>query len=603
MLLTFLLLSPSLHVQAEAGRFVTTVTPGSVNVGDRIQVVFTLQGAGKNFKAPSFQDFNVLMGPSQSSNVSIINGSVTQSISFTYYLEAVKEGTFKIGGAEIVSEGSKLISNIVTVNVGKGTAKQQGSGQQGQQGGESAATSKNVFIRASVDKKSAFRGEAILVTYRLYTRVALVNYTIDKLPSLNGFWSQDIELPQQLEFHQENYDGVNYNVADLKKIIVFPQRSGTLEIDAMQGQVVAQVQVKKQRSNDPWDQFFNDPFFGSPFGQSVQNVKVPLKSDKISISVKELPAGAPESFTGAVGKFSCEVSLDKDETKANDPVTLKIKVSGKGNLKLIEAPVIEFPPDMETYEPKESVNSSTTAGGVSGSKTFEYLVIPRTAGEYKIPVKSFSYFDLDKKEYVEIPSPEFSLRVTKGKETITTSVSSVNKTDVQLIGKDILFIKTSAPDFTWNLSPFFGSALFYVFMTVPFLLTGMLLWLRRRYRARMSNISLVKSQLARKMAMKRLSESKKHLDRNEKDKFLDELSHALWGFISDKLGIPASDLSRESAADGLRVRNVPESLIASLHSTLDQCEFARFAGGTAKEPSALYADGISIITQLEESIK
>lgn len=586
---------------ADSDRFTAAVTSNSVSVGDQFQITFTVNGTAnaRGFKAPSFSDFNVLMGPSQSSNVQIINGNFSQSLTLTYVLEAVKEGSFKIGGAEIYSGNDKLISNSVTVNVSKGNS----SGGNGQ-ANDNGATSKNVFLKASIDKSSAYQGEAIVVTYRLYTRVTLLNYTLDKLPSLSGFWSQEIAMPQQPEFHQENVDGVVYKVADIKKLVIFPQRSGRLEIDPMHGEVIARVQAKRQRSNDPFDQFFNDPFFNNPFfNNSVQDVKVPLKSSPLSVNVKELPSGAPAGFTGAVGKFSCEVSLDKSKTKSNEAVTLKIRINGKGNIKLVDPPVIDFPPDMETYEPKEAVNVTATAGGVTGSKSFDYLIIPRTAGEYKIPVQSFTYFDLEKKAYVELPSPELSLMVEKGNESVTTTIAATNKSDVQILGKDILFIKTDTPAFSKEQSPFFSSTLFYALTVLPLFLFGLLTWLFRRHRSLMSNVSLVKKQRASKTALKRLSTAKSFMDRNEREKFLDELFRALWGFVSDKLGIPVSELSKESAGDALRHRGVDSSLIDDLMNATDDCEFARFAGSSGKNEQALYEQGLSVITKLENSIR
>jgi hypothetical protein len=431
-----------------------------------------------------------------------------------------------------------------------------------------------------------------------------LNYSLDKIPNLTGFWSQDIELPQQPVFHRENLDGVAYDVAEIKKMVVFPQRAGALEIDRMHGEVVARVQVKQQRSNDPFSQFFNDPF-SNPFFGNVRDVKVPLNSAPIKISVKELPSGAPASFSGAVGKFTCEFSLDKKATKSNEPVTLRIKINGKGNIKLIEAPKVDFPPDMETYDPKESSNVSATAAGVSGNKTFEYLMIPRTGGDYKLPVESFAYFDLDKKQYVEIPAPELNLKVEKGAETATTTVGMVSKSDVQLLGKDISFIKTNEPEILEKHEPFWGSFAFFLALLIPMALSVACVIVLSKYRQKMSNTGWVKSQRASKTALKRLSDAKKHLDNKQRNLFLDELSKSLWGFVSDKLGIPVSDLSKETAGQALMNKAVPEQLVKDFIETTDSCEFARFAGSnndSGSDIASLYEKGLTIITQLEQTI-
>lgn len=594
MLLATLLLP--VHSRATADVFTASLSSNSVAVGDQVQITFTLNGSGRNFKAPSFEGFNVLMGPSQSSNIQMINGSFSQTLSFTYVLQAVKEGTFKIGSAEIVLNNQKVLSNPVTLTVTKGTSRSSG----GSSGGGGEPMTRNVFIRASVDKSNVFRGEGLVVTYRLYTRVTLVNYTISKLPAPNGFWSQEIQLPQQLQFHNENVDGVNYQVADLKKMVLFPQRSGNLELDPMEGEVIARVQVKRQRSNDPFDQFFGNDPFGSFFGGGLQDVKVPLKSQPVRVNVRELPDGAPAGFTGAVGKFTFETSIDKDKTKTNEAVTLRIKVIGKGNIKLVDAPKVNFPPDFELYDPKESVNITAGGSGASGSKTFEYLIIPRNAGNFKITVDPFSYFDLDKKSYLELSGTTLDLAVEKGNETVTTTVSGVNKSDVQLLGKDIRFLKTADPQLALNPRPLRGSWLFYVLLFMPFALLLIALQWRKKLAERMTNVALIRSQRASKVALRRLARSKELLGKQDHAAFLEELSRALWGYISDKLQLPVSELNRDNAKTHLQQRGTTEAMINELLSVLDACEFARFAGGTASLPDDLYRRGIASITQMEE---
>lgn len=586
-----------------AQELTATSSSTSVSVGEQIQITFTVNATGKNFRAPSFPDFNVLTGPNQSTQMQIINGSVSQSISFTYVLQAVKEGSFKIGSAEISVNNNKLTSNPLTIVVSKAGNKQSAQGGDNSSG---VAGGKNVFIRAQADKNSAYMGEGIAVTYKLYTRVTLLNYSVSKLPSFNGFWSQEIPMAQQLEFHNENVDGVQFSVADIKKLIVFPQRSGSLSLDPMEGEVIARVQVKRQQqnSNDPFGQLFNDPFFNNPFfNNNVQDVKVAVKSDPLKINVKELPAGQPAGFTGAVGKFAYEVSLDKNKTTAHDAVTLKVKISGKGNIKLIDPPKIDFPPDFETYDPKENVSSNPTLNGVTGSKTFEYLIIPRNPGNFKIDIAPFSYFDLEKKQFVELSSPDLSLNVSRGSETGTTVVSGVNKTDVQMLGKDIRFIKTRDPEFVKGKNNLFGSPVFYSLIAAPVLLFAGLIFIRRRKENMMGNMNLVRSQRANKVAMKRLSAAKKYLTTNEKDKFLDEMFRALWGFISDKLQIPIFDLSKETATAALIKKNVAENLVAQFSETVDSCEFARFGGGMAESNEMIYKKGIEVITELENAIR
>lgn len=594
---------------AEESRFTASASNTTVAVGDQIQLTFQLEGSGKNFQAPNFADFNVLMGPSQSTSMQFINGSMSQSISFTYIIQAVKEGVFKIPPASIETEGKRLQSNNLTITVSKGgnNSQQQSGNQQqsGKSGSDNAVQSggKNVFFKVSVGKSTVYRGEGVLVTYKLYTKVTLVNYGLNKMPSLEGFFSQEIPMPQQLEFHIENVDGVQYKVADIKKLVLFPQRTGTLSLDPMEGEVVARMQVKRQQSRDPFDQFFNDPFFNNPFfNNSVQDIPIKLKSDPVKIVVKELPEGAPETFNGAVGKFSMETDLDKKETKAHDPVTLKIKISGKGNLKLIDPPKIDFPPDFETYDPKVNANVTASGNGVSGSKTFEYLVIPRNAGEYKFSVSGFTFFNLDNNKYETVPGVDYILKIGKGDETTTTTVSGVSKSDIQFLGKDIRFIKTSQPLFVQRDGTLFSSPLFYTLCGAPALLFVLLLVFRKRYDEMQSNVTLLKSRRANKVAMKRLSAAKKSLSENNSEKFLDEMFQALWGFVSDRLQIPVSELSKENVSQALEQKNVSSESIIKFNQTLDALELARFAKGIAASNQEIYQKGIEVITRLEEEI-
>ena len=593
---------------AEESSFSASASNTTVAVGDQIQVTFQLEGSGKNFQAPNFADFNILMGPSQSTSMQFINGAMSQSISYTYVIQATKEGTFKIPPATIESNGRKIQSNSLTISVVKGgnnSQQSQGGGQQ-QGGGSSNAVQsggKNVFFKVSVGKSNVYRGEGVLVTYKLYTKVTLVNYGLNKMPSLEGFYSQEIQLPQQLEFHIENVDGVQYKVAEIKKMVLFPQRTGTLTLDPMEGEVVARMQVKRQQNRDPFDQFFNDPFFNNPFfNNSVQDIPIKLKSDPVRLQVKELPEGAPAGFHGAVGKFSMDVSLDKKETKAHDAVTLKIKISGKGNLKLLDPPQIDFPPDFETYDPKVTANVNATGNGVSGSKSFEYLVIPRNAGEYKFSVEGFTYFNLDNNKYETVPGSDFVLKVDKGEETAATTVTGVSKSDVQFLGKDIRFIKTNSPAFIPQRKVLYNSPLFYTLCGAPALLFVLLLVFRKRYEEMQSNVTLLKSRKANKVAMKRLSAAKKFLADNNSEKFLDEMFQALWGFVSDRLQIPVSELSKENVSHALMAKNVSKESVDLFNEALDALELARFARGIASSNQEIYKKGIEVISKLEEEI-
>jgi hypothetical protein len=586
-----------------------SVSRNPVAVGEQFQLTFTLNANGNNFEGPSLSDFFVLSGPNQSSSVQIINGSISQSLSFTYYLQAKSEGQFKIGPASIISNGKKLESPPFTLTVVKGQQQAQpGQQQQPQQRQESEGIGGNdVFIRALVDKTNVYRGEAISITYRLYTRVQLVNYAISKAATLNGFYTQDIPMPSQLDISKvETLNGVQYNYGDIKKVIAFPQQSGTLTVDPMEGECIARVRVQRKRNpNDPFD-IFNDPFFNDPFfGRGVRDVKVALASAPVKVTVKDLPPGAPSSFNGMVGKFTFEAKTDKEVTNANDAVSLKIKLSGKGNIKLFEAPKPDIPPGIETYEPKQNDNLSVTASGVSGTRTYEYLLIPRNEGAFEIPPIEFSYFDLEKKAYQTFRSPVLKLQVKKGTSGSPATVAlSPTRSEVQLLGKDIRFIKTAPVTFIPMAHSVTAGARWWIMALIPVVLTIILLVLKNRIESLQSDTALMRSRRASSIAGKKLSAAKKHLDKNEHKKFYAEVTRALWEFAAGKLNIPSSSLSKETVTEELKKRLVPDEVIQQFNQTMDACEMSHYAGGYNPQSSAaVYADAVKVISSLQEKLK
>ncbi len=603
MLLCMAVLSATcLKVDAATPRFVASASATTVAAGEQIQVTFELSATGTNFHAPTFAGFNVLMGPSQSSSMQIMNGSMSQSLAFTYVIQALKEGAYKIGAASIEVEGKKVQSNELSITVVKGAAPPPAqSGQQKSQGNDASGVSdKSVFFRVSVDKSNVYRGEAIIVTYKLFTKISLINYALQKMPALEGFYSQDINAPQKLEFGTEVLDGIQYKSAIIKQLVLFPQRSGNLTLDAMEGEVVARIQTRRQQQgNNPFDIFFNDPFFNN----SIQDVQIKIKSQPVRITVKDLPKGSPETFNGAVGKFTLSASFDRKEAKAHDALNLKVKISGSGNLKLLDPPKIDFPPDFETYDPKEVSNAAATLDGVNGSKTFEYLIIPKNAGEYKVSVGDFTFFDLGKNKYETVKGSDFVLKIAKGDETVTASVSGVAKNEIEYLGKDIRFIKTNTPAFAQNDGLFYGSGRFLFLCLIPALLFVAVVILRVRHLKMNSDLGGLKSRKANKVAQKRLGAAKKFLAENKPDAFLDEMFRALWGFISDRLRIEVSQLSKENVSAALKQKNVSDTTIDEFIATLDSCEMARFARGTGESNQQIFDMGIAIISKLEEEIK
>ncbi len=600
-------------VYAEDVKFYVSA-PSSVGSGQQFAVTFTVNAAASNLKAPSFKGFSVLSGPNQSSSSSmqIINGRMSQSVSFafTYYLQAGNEGSYTISPAKITVEGKTYETESFTIKVVKTSAnagnqqqqqqQQQSRQQQGNQAG-GTISDKDVFIRANVSNASPYQGEQIIVTYKFYTCLNASPYPYDKLASNKGFWSEDItKQGERFVQYKEFINGKQYIVAEIRKVALFPQESGKLTIKPFEIDAIVQVQAQKRRTNTNFD-FFDD-FFSSP----VQNVRKTLKSNEIVINVKALPtANKPEDFTGAVGNFTFRSDIDKTELKANDAVNLKFTISGRGNIKLIDKLNIVFPTDFETYDPKINDNINTSENGVSGTKTFDYLIIPRNQGVYTIKPVTFTYFDLNKGKYITLSSPEYTLKVAKGDgKQNNVAMTSVNQEEIKYIGSDIEHIKTKPMSLNKTGEHFFLSDLFFIISVIPFLLFVTALIFRRKHIKLRSNIALLKNRKATKVANKRLKKAKNYLVSKEKDKFYIEISQALWGYISDKFSIPMSDLSMDSVKEALGRQNVSDEIISNFIKTLNNCEFARFApGDESLTMDKIYKEASDIISKTENELK
>lgn len=600
------------NIYAEDVKFYVSA-PSTVGSGQQFAVTFTVNAAASNLKAPSFKGFSVLSGPNQSSSSSmqIINGRMSQSVSysFTYYLQAGNEGNYPISPAKITVDGKTYETESFTIKVVKSSAnagnQQQQSQSQQQQGNQQAGgniSDKDLFLKASVSNASPYLGEQVIVTYKLYTSVAIAQYSINKLSSNKGFWSEDLtkenEKPKQ---YKEYLNGKQYIVAEIRKVALFPQESGRLNVEPLEVEVIAQIQTQRRRTNSIFD------FFDDPFSSSVQNVKKVLKANNLTINAKPLPsANKPEDFTGAVGNFTFRSDIDKTELKANEAVNLKFTISGRGNIKLIDKLNIVFPTDFETYDPKISDNINTSDNGVSGTKTFDYLIIPRNQGVYTIKPVTFTYFDLNKGKYITLSSPEYTLKVAKGdgKQQNNVALTSVNQEEIKYIGSDIEHIKTKPMKLNNKGEHFFLSDLFFIISVIPLILFVSALIIRRKHIKLRSNIALLKNRKATKVANKRLKKAKNYLVSKEKDKFYIEISQALWGYISDKFSIPLSDLSMDSVKEALTRQNVADEIISDFIRTLNNCEFARFApGDESLTMDKIYKEASDIISKTENELK
>ncbi len=573
----------------------TMEAPKIVELGEQFRLAFTVNAQGQNLKLPELSDFSVLMGPStsQSSSFQIINGVSSQSVSFSYLfvLKAKTAGRFTLNPATISVNGQSISSNSITIEVVKGSAKPTGGGTEQPTASPGSVPKSDLFVRLILDRKSLYKGDHAMATIKIYSKVNLNGFEDITLPSFEGFWSQDIVLPQQISLQRESYNGEIYNVGTLKKTLLFPQQTGTITIGKVKIDCVVQQRVKQSKS------FFDD------FFDNFANVKATVTSDPITVTVNPLP-GAPANFSGAVGRFDLRSSITSANVKENDAITLKLDVNGNGNIKLINAPKLKLPADFEVYDPKTQSNFNATADGVNGNISFEYLFLPRFAGEYTIPPVDFIYFDPSAGKYVTKSSQEFKIHVAKGDGSQSKNVSStVSKEDVKYLGKDIRFIKQGNTELKAKGDLFFGSFSFYLIYLLGALgLLGLYLLYQKQIREN-ANVAGIKNKKASKIALKRLKEANTHLQAGSTEKFYEAVTRAFWGYLSDKMSIPFADLTKESGAAELSKHKASSEVVTRFIQIIDTCEFARFAPGDANQKmQEIYEEACDVMSQMEKEI-
>ncbi len=575
--------------------------PRVVEVGEKFRLTYSLSKKVTEIQMGDLDGFRVLIGPTESQNFTYgyINGKTTTSTeySYTYVLIAEKNGVFTLPPATVMVDGEKATSNTLKVEVVEGNSNKQPNNVRGQaQQQELNISNENLFVKVEFDRKSCYLGEYVIATLKLYTRLDIANLGRSKYPSFDGFLTQDIEMPQQISLNRENVDGSIYKVGTLRKVVLFPQRSGEITISPFELDIYV-----RQKMPSSVGGFFDD------FFDNYQTLKVTRKSKPVKINVKDLPiTNKPSGFKGAVGDFTMASSITRDSVLSNDAVTVKVTIKGNGNLKLIEPLNIMFPAEFEIYEPKTSQDIKLGIYGANGSVSFEYVVIPRSAGDYIIPSAKFSYFDTKTKKYKVLKTKEFKLHVKKGNQpnTSTSVVTSFSKEDVKFVGKDIRYIKNIDVKLNNKGVFFFGSIKFILMYLISLLFFMIAVLLNKRRIKNNSDIARVKNKRATKMASKRLKAAEVGMKSNQREVFYDEILKALWGYTSDKLNIPLSDLNKENIAEVFRQRNLSEEDIADYMYILDSCEFARYAPAKDEhELGNMYKKTSKVILNLEKSIK
>lgn len=580
--------------------------PKQVVVGRPFQITYTVNQRSRDLRAPEFTDFDVLSGPytSTSSSTSFVNGKRTSSFeqTYTYMLMAQRAGTFTIGPATVKVDGENVQSNGVRIEVlpedqqASPSSQPAQTSQSTQTSSSSSASSENIFVRTIASKTKVHEQEALLVTYKLYFAnvdvTQLTNNT--KLPEFTGFLKQDLEQGE-IQTELEHYNGRNYQTAVLYRTILYPQHSGDISIDPAKFEAVLRVQTQ-QRPRSIFDDFFG----------SYTNVTKMLTAPGVTIHVSALPGGKPAGFSGGVGKFTLTPSISQTELQTNDAVTIKLDISGTGNMKLLKTPAIDWPEGFEPYDPKVTNNFKTTTAGVSGTKSIEYLAIPRSAGEYTIPAVNFSYFDIDEKAYKTLSTPEYTIRVKRGAgsehaegETEGQVISYTHKEDIKQLGSDIRYINTKQPT-TNNKSHIINTRFIWLWYVIPALIAIILLIVLRKQIKEAADINLVRYKRANKVAQKRLKAAAAALKANDKNTFYAAIETAAWSYLSDRLSIPTADLNKENIASLLAQKGVSEALINDVMNVLSTAEFARYAPSTDHAMDDLFTATTNLINNLED---
>jgi hypothetical protein len=599
-LLSLLLLSIYVVRADEPVRF-TASAPSTVILDKPFQLAYSVNSSAKDLRVPEINNFDVLAGPfeSHSSSFQIINGKQTSSVSvtYTYTLQAQKTGTFTIGSASIIVNNQKLNSNGLSIKVlpadASSNSRQQG-GQSGSAGSSQSVSNENIFIKTNISKTNVYEQEAILVTYKLYTLADVVQCVNKKMPDFNGFMKQDIEQTQNKQFSFENFNGRNYGTVVLYQVLLYPQRSGVISIEKAEFEAIIRVQ-NRAATRSIFDDFFD----------SYSNVSKNIVAPATKISVSSLPINKPSSFSGTVGRFDINSSISAAQIRANEAVTLTVNISGAGNMKLIKNPIIKFPDGFELYDPKVNNKFKTTTSGVSGTKTIEYLFIPRHSGNFDVPSAEFSYFDTESKTYKVLRTPTYKLEVLKGVGGETpTVVGYIEKEDVKQLAKDIRYIQTEKFKLYKNEQSIFGTITCWLMYLIPLLISIILFILFRNKAKENADIDLVKNKKANKVAQKRLKLAQKLLKEGNKDKFYEEVLKAVWSYLADKLSIPNAELTKERIDSELFTRKIDTEVINQFVQILNTCEFARYAPNSGQqEMGNLYTETIEAISKLEGLVK
>lgn len=601
--------------QMSAQNVIRVEAPDVVAVNEQFNVTFIIEGekSPSDFQWSSGDDFQLVWGPQKgsSSSIQIINGkrSSSHQTTFTYILIPKATGTFQLPAATALLSGDRISSTQASIQVvSDGASSSQSSGQNGgksSRGGQTSSTgsgeisSNDLFMRLSLSRTEVVIGEPITATLKIYQRANVVGFENAKFPTFNGFWSQETYVPNNIEFKRESLDDKIYNTAVLRTYVLIPQQSGTITIDPAELVCLVNIRTAPSTSNSLFDSFFQDEY---------RTIRKRVTTPAVKVKVNPLPAGQPASFGGGVGNFGISARLTTDNLKTHDAASLIITVSGRGNVALLEEPKVNFPPDFEVYDTKTTENTDKSNGGTSGSKSFEYPFIPRSHGDFTIDPVEYSYYDVNSGKYVTLKTEPLHIKVAKGKggdsAPVTTVNSGVERKDVKSLADDIRFIFTGKPNLSGSGSFFVGSVFFWVLLALMIVSAAVVYLAFRKVAAMRADVAGTKNRRATKMAQKRLKLAGEYLDKSLYTAFYEELHKALIGFVSDKLNMDMSEISKDNIVSALTEGGVSEEQTKAFTDLLDACEFARYSPDGGNEAMRSHYDAaLKVISSIDFGLK
>ncbi len=602
--------------QVSAQNVIRVEAPDVVAVNEQFNVTFIIEGekSPSDFQWSEGNDFQLVWGPQKgsSSSIQIINGkrSSSHQTTFTYILIPKSTGTFQLPVATAMLSGDRISSTQATIQVVSDGASSSSQSSNQNNGGNSSSgqtsssasgeiSSNDLFMRLSLSRSEVVIGEPITATLKIYQRANVVGFENAKLPTFNGFWSQETYVPTNIEFKRESLDDKIYNTAVLRTYVLIPQQSGTITIDPAELVCLVNIRTAPSASSSLFDRFFQDEY---------RTIRKRVTTPAVKVKVNPLPAGQPASFGGGVGNFGISARLTTDNLKTHDAASLIITVSGRGNVALLEEPKVNFPPDFEVYDTKTTENTDKSNGGTSGSKSFEYPFIPRSHGDFTIEPVEYSYYDVNAGKYVTLRTEPLHIKVAKGKggdsAPVTTVTSGVERKDVKSLADDIRFIFTGKPNLSGSGSFFVGSVLFWILLALMIVGATAVYLAFRKVAAMRADVAGTKNRRATKMAQKRLKLAGEYLDKNLYTAFYEELHKALIGFVSDKLNMDMSEISKDNIASALTNGGVDEEQTKAFTDLLDACEFARYSPDGGNEAMrSHYDDALKVISSIDSGLK